>query len=304
MSSNLCEFCNKTFSSKSSLYNHKRTAIFCLSIQNANTNKSFKCGFCDKQYTSKNSLEKHMLSCKDLKYKQSLELIQKDHEQQFYNNKLENFQHSKQIIEDLKKDHRQRLEQVKQEHEQQLSQVKQEYEAKISELQNKLFGLCSKAIEKPSTTITNNNNISQHFDIDNEAYFKRQIFYKFDENYIDNGVGGVADFICDNIIKNNEGKLLYTCTDTARQMFKYIDKDGNTVKDPKASKLISRLQPPLIEKSGEFCNFCYRESECEQDKDQKEKLLLFRDKMAEIGVELFTIHKNSKLSSELSKRIS
>ena len=60
-----CEFCKKTFSSKSNLYTHQHTAKFCLELQGNGSNKEFKCEFCNKQYAQKKGLILHINSCKE-----------------------------------------------------------------------------------------------------------------------------------------------------------------------------------------------------------------------------------------------
>ena len=77
-----CDFCKKTFSSKSNLLNHKKTAKFCLKMQEdreekeENNNKlSFECIYCKKVLTQQKSLDIHIISCKEKKKKIDLENI-------------------------------------------------------------------------------------------------------------------------------------------------------------------------------------------------------------------------------------
>ena len=53
-----CEFCKKIFSTKSSLNNHKKTAKYCLQIQNKEIN-IFSCKYCSKNFTTKHIFSKH-----------------------------------------------------------------------------------------------------------------------------------------------------------------------------------------------------------------------------------------------------
>lgn len=302
--SHVCEFCNSIFTTKSILNTHRISAKKCLKNRIQLDKDKNECEHCKKQFTTKQNLNQHLNICSELKIQKESDKkvlkVKEDYEEKVLQLTKENKDHEIEKSYLLTK-----IKMLENSYEKQVTELQKQ----VTELQDKLERLCSKAIDKPassSTTTNNTNNISlsQHFDMNNDAYFENKIYVKFNENYIHNGLGGVADFICDNIIRNSEGLLLYKCTDTARQMFKYIDDNGNLIKDPKASKLISKLQSPLIKHSCTFINFCDREAEIETDIKQKEKLLLIRDKMSEVGVDVFGMHKNSKLSSELAKRIS
>ena len=72
MPSIICEFCNKNYSSKSSLNNHQKTTKKCLEIQNKIINKDditpkFNCKYCNKNLTSKQNIKIHENSCSSKK---------------------------------------------------------------------------------------------------------------------------------------------------------------------------------------------------------------------------------------------
>ena len=60
-----CDFCKKTFASKSNLYTHQKTAKFCLKLQGKDNEKKFDCKYCDKVLTQRSSLEDHLVICKE-----------------------------------------------------------------------------------------------------------------------------------------------------------------------------------------------------------------------------------------------
>jgi hypothetical protein len=64
-----CEFCKKTFSSKSNLTAHQKSAKFCLNLQGSNNEveKNFTCEYCQKTLTQQKSLDVHIVSCKEKK---------------------------------------------------------------------------------------------------------------------------------------------------------------------------------------------------------------------------------------------
>ena len=118
-----CNYCKKTFSSKSNLNKHQATAKYCIEIRfikkkTKHKPKKFECNLCDKIYKSKQSLQNH---------------ISKNHEKEM---ELEK------IITVLKK------------------QLK-EKDLMIEKLQDRLENIAIKASTKP-TTINNRNTYIQN----------------------------------------------------------------------------------------------------------------------------------------------
>ena len=69
-----CKYCNKSYSSSSTLKHHQRTAKFCIELQNKELNNKtnveielFKCDFCSKEFTVKYSYNCHLSVCKEKK---------------------------------------------------------------------------------------------------------------------------------------------------------------------------------------------------------------------------------------------
>ena len=61
MSTIICNFCNKTFSTISSLNKHKETASYCIKIQN--NSEGFQCRYCSKIFQNKKIIDKHNEEC-------------------------------------------------------------------------------------------------------------------------------------------------------------------------------------------------------------------------------------------------
>jgi len=280
-----CEFCKKTFVSNSSLNNHKLTAKYCLKIQgDLNSHKkSFKCDACDKILTTKQRFTTHLQSCKNIS-------IEKNKE-----NKL--------LKEELIKANI-----IMEKQEQQL----EKQEAQISELQKIIERMGTKAIEKPTTTnnnTTNNTKINLvPFDLTNE-YVSNIITGNFNDVHILEGVHGLAKFVKDKIITLEDGTLVYRCFDTSRQIFKYQDKNGNIVKDPKALKLIEMIQPVLKEQTNTLYDFFndeinnYKKEEDEKRNEfltTKDKMIFLKENTIKIQDEIADMHMNSRFCNELS----
>ena len=75
-----CEFCNKDYKNISNLNNHKKTAQFCIKIQNGNSNinSNFNCEFCNKKLSSKFRLNSHKLICKESKKQKEEDIKEKN----------------------------------------------------------------------------------------------------------------------------------------------------------------------------------------------------------------------------------
>jgi len=81
----ICNFCNKSFSTKSNLTNHQKRTKKCLELQNNNTRENlFHCDDCKKQYSPKQIFDKH--ACKKEWLSKLLE--EKDKEIAYLKNEL------------------------------------------------------------------------------------------------------------------------------------------------------------------------------------------------------------------------
>ena len=85
----ICEYCNNTFKTEKSLYNHKRKSKYCLEKQN----KCISCYGCEKSFINDNDYKIHILNCVKFLHKKIKELEQGNQQ------KIEELQ---QIIYDLK----------------------------------------------------------------------------------------------------------------------------------------------------------------------------------------------------------
>ena len=120
---------------------------------------------------------------------------------------------------------------------------------------------------------------------------------------------GVADFVYENIIKLEDGSVVYACYDRARQMFKYKDKDGNEIKDPKAMKLRKMIKPGLLAQTNTMLKYFTDECEyldrrkdngLEIDDCEYTKLNYLREKILELGFEISNINDTNKFTNNLA----
>ena len=227
-----CQYCNKIYSSKSSLNNHQKTAKFCVKLQNnIDTNINFQCQYCEKVFTTKYNLSNHINICK----KQKEDIKQKED--------------CKEQLQIQKEKYKQQLRKQKQEYKEDLLKQKEDYkeqlekkDLQIKELQDKLERIANKAIEKPTTTNNLNTlNIASIIDFNNVDKVKDLIENKLNINHVVDGQKGLANFVKDNLLTDDAGKLLYVCTDPSRHIFKYKDSTGEVKKDVEAKKLTNYI---------------------------------------------------------------
>jgi hypothetical protein len=98
--------------------------------------------------------------------------------------------------------------------------------------------------KQPRVTSTTNNNqkvlINTPMDMSSQT-LNQVIQDGFSDEYLTQGQKGVARFAVENILKDEQGKLKYICTDAARQIFQYKNKDGSIQRDVRAVKLTKAL---------------------------------------------------------------
>jgi hypothetical protein len=291
-----CKYCNKIFSTKSSLNNHQKTAKYCLTLQHDEKNiNNFECKYCKKKYTTKQVLINHVNICKDKK-----EILLNDQMNEYQSKIKEKDSEIKEkdkLILELKIRNNNYQKQ------------EENFKEQIKDLQNKLDKIANKAIDRP--TITNNtvNNKIELHKFPSQSEIDRKIESQFNDKYLLDGIKGVAQFVYDHIVKLEDGSIAYACFDTSRQIFKYKDFNGNEIKDPKAIKLKKMIKPGLLRQSQTL--FDYFNEECDYLEKRKTNGLVvdgkeyntmstLRDKAFEVGCEILNIEDTNKFSTELS----
>jgi hypothetical protein len=292
-----CEFCKKDFKSISSLNYHVKTAKYCLEIQNK-VNITFQCSKCKKILSCKKTLENHILKCVDHidEFKNKIILLEKEIEIitcEYKNNilKMETLLNEKQV------------------------QI-MEKDIKIDALEERLERIAS----KPTTTTTNNTTTNNDNRIQityqpielNEKLIEDNI-HKYIDDYIIDGITGVANYVADEVIPSEfsvNGYLYrYTCTDSARKICKYKDINGNIIKDKNCSKMLQITQPVIKKALIDRTNILTTElSELTpeiiaQNKFKKDLYHFKLDKISEVQSEVTDMHLNNKFSNALINRI-
>jgi hypothetical protein len=273
MSSIICEFCNKTYSSKSSLNNHQKTTKRCIEIQksmNKNNNiLEFKCDYCNKIFTTRQNIKNHENICQNKKEHFLKENEMKENKKK-YENRMEELeiQNKKYFIEieKLKEINKERENQNKNYFEeiQKLREIISEFKQNkkyLEEIQNlreinaglkgelKIANKASECVyeiaKQPKNITTTNNsktlNINTSLDFNDIDKIKEIIDTKYNINHFLCGQKGFAHFAAQNLLKDDDGNYNYTCTDPSRQIFKFKNIKGEIEKDIEAKKLTNYL---------------------------------------------------------------
>lgn len=159
----VCQFCNNSFKTSSSLGHHQRTAKYCLRNQGV-ANKNLVCEFCNKSYSSKFNLSVHHATC------------------------------TEKTIEDRTRDYVNTIESLRK----QLSEKDQQ----IKDLQNKLENVAIRAVSRPTTTKnTQINNYIQKLECITDEHIQDQAqFLTID--HIQRGPEGYAEYALEYPLKN------------------------------------------------------------------------------------------------------
>jgi hypothetical protein len=235
-----CIFCKKTFSSRSSLNNHQKTTKYCLKLQGKKyENKNFNCEYCYKTFTTKQYLINHLQFCnvkkekdiikkKDDELKNKLLKKEKDLENKFLKKEKE-FE----IKLKEKDDEINRLKELNAELRGKLTTFKEDHEF-IKEI--------AKQPKNTTNNTTNNTlNIKSCIDFNNVNKIKDVIDNDFNIKYAIEGQKGLARFVTEKLLTDDNGNLIYVCTDPSRQIFKYKDVAGEIKKDVEAKKLTNYI---------------------------------------------------------------
>ena len=235
-----CDYCDKILSSKQNLEIHKKKCEIIVEKE------EFKCEYCGKILSSKQNLEIHTNICIIKKDKEIEKLNEKlEKQKKEYKEKLESrdihIKEKDKIIIKLKLQN-ENYEKQKKEYKEQFEKQFEKQEEQNKVLLNKLENLASKAIDRPtsviSNTTTNNSlNIATSMNFNDIDQIKDVIENYLTINHIVDGQKGLANFVKETMLVDDNGKLKYICTDSSRNIFKYKDTDGEIKKDVEAKKL-------------------------------------------------------------------
>jgi hypothetical protein len=274
-----CEFCNKTFTSKHILLTHQNSAKYCLNIQGRD-NCKFECEYCQRAFRVKQTLVDHLTICKEkIKHEHvqqtELDMLkdrliqqEKDYEdrltrqQKDYEDRLTRQQKDyEDRLTRQQKDYEDRLTQQKRDYDDRLTQQKRDYDDRLKEerikwLEARLEEISSHAVtSQPSVTnnttnhTTNNITVHNYLNLSSE-HIKKILSERLNYSVVYGGQEGLAKFVVENILKDKDGKIIYVAVDPSRQMFEFINEQGEKVRDFRSEKLLQTLLKNDVIKMG------------------------------------------------------
>jgi muconolactone delta-isomerase len=257
-----CEFCNKEFTMKGNMISHQKTTKYCLEKQGKNLSENFKCEYCDRIFTLKTNLNDHISICKEKQKKQVEDNKTKEYENEIQEIKKEYENEIKKKDKEIKK--------IKEEHEKELSNYKREHKEEIGKFQTEI-NLLNKNIEKlesklesyerrlfemasSKTNMTNSNNKTLLMNVINNTNLPitnevlRQCATTFTINHAKN-INGITKHLTESLEDH------ITCTDQARNIFKYTNEKEQEIIDTDLENLLPQYLTALKDEN----NFLYKE---------------------------------------------
>ena len=232
-----CTFCKKTFSTKTILSTHQRTAKYCLLLQGKD-NKNFECEYCKKIFTSLQSLTEHNTnSCKEKKISmitdeyikkiEDLKLLQKEKDNEICHlNKV--ICHQKETIQKLEGN---------------ISKL----EAKLEKFEDIVLSKSDKKYPTTTNNTTNNIVINNTLNLNDIEKMNSFLDEKLDKEVLAGGQKSFALLMSSTMLKDK-----YKCVDPSRQNFEFTNELGEIERDVKAKKLTTAIiKSNIRSRSGE-----------------------------------------------------
>jgi len=210
-----CKYCGSNFKRSDILFKHQNKAQYCLNIRlREKESESEREQLKTELENTKRDLESTKRECEKLK----IEL-----------------ESTKRNLEDMKED-------------------RDDYKDKVFSLANNPINNYTALTNTNTNTNTNthngNNNILMLTPFDmNKQKFSDVIKESFTKDYMIEGQKGVAKFAVDKLLKDEDGKLQYVCTDPSRQIYKFKTIEGDVERDVKAQKLTKNIIEEIKRKS-------------------------------------------------------
>lgn len=242
-----CQFCKKILKDKYKLATHQKNTKKCLVLQGKTTTfkKEYTCK-CRYQAQTQKKLEIHQDSCLFHRVHEK-DIVIEDMKSKYLElkNKLNNMtlEIKQTEAKDCKiKDLENKLAEK--------DKIIAEKDAKIKDLEDKIYEIAKQPRNNTNNT-TNTTNVVQNF-IKVDDDFNQGLTLFFQEKLTDSDVAGgkkrATDLMINYIkdIQNETGSCVLKVSDHSRGVLKFMDKNGQIVKDVKGYKLFNNTLKPAI----------------------------------------------------------
>jgi len=206
-----CKYCGSNFKRRDLLFKHQNNTQYCLNIQLREKEREREREQLKTELeNTKRDLESTKRECEKLKIQ---------------------LESTKRNLEDMKED-------------------RDDYKDKVFSLANNPINNYTALTNTNTNTHNGNNNILMLTPFDmNKQKFSDVIKESFTKDYMIEGQKGVAKFAVDKLLKDEDGKLQYVCTDPSRQIYKFKTIEGDVERDVKAQKLTKNIIEEIKRKS-------------------------------------------------------
>jgi len=219
-----CQYCKNTFSTKTSLNTHQKTAKYCILLRGEHIPILYTCIGCSKNFPRKYEYQRHIAIC-------DADVVVSEYKSQLSDIQTEN--NKKQILIC-------NLEQTIQEQKNLIQEQKQT----IKDLQDKLENIALKSVSHSTTTKnTQINNYIQNLQPVTDEYLLDNVKH-LSIDHILRGPEGYADYALEYPLKNS-----LICVDYSRRKVKFKDKDGNVITDPEMNNLATKFFNSIKDKN-------------------------------------------------------
>ena len=258
--SNLCNFCDREYSSKYTLNRHQK--IYC---KNADNSEKYECKYCSNNFISKNNLERHKTRCSHktaYQLRKDNKKLKISHEKEIENLKIVYEEEIANLNQIIKKSSRtiKNFRQTIKEKDEEIVDLKVKCGSSKSDGKVEVYDkVCTKVLDKSTVT---NNTMNVHPKLVNlpitnihpltEDYVKGQVDnggYTFD-HYL-KGENGLVDFIYSiTMCENDNGDLErnYVCTDPSRDSYHRLVETKEWQKD-KGGKFVDVILDTISDKA-------------------------------------------------------
>lgn len=247
-----CIYCNHEFRNKCTLRKHSQKVIpaYCLKIRKENTCKSCKIilhfGERMSDHIQSCDIHKRSTTIKLLELEKKVEEDTLVHQKFIYDHKI------KTLETELAESKKQNIILTTQ-----LNSVNLQLDL-IRKDHQELALTCAKKETTTSTVINNSrnnttNNIVNYLEtvgplnLDKD-HVKAIVDASYTKSHLLGGQKGLANFVAENITKNEQDQLAYVSSDQSRGTFKYLLCDGSVKTDTKAGDVINVLYDPVMNK--------------------------------------------------------